>query len=237
MRLTNAGESFLEGARLAVDHLEVATAVAKEIGRTEAATLHLGVQGPVLSNVLEDLLRRASEGHRAPRMVFHEASSRDHTALVEAGRLDIAFVAGPPARANLKARELWSERLVVAMPVGHALATRSMIAWRDLERRPVILPDAAGFDLEEHVLRRMGASADIRRQAIGRETLLFLVALGQGLAILLETQGLAPAPGVVFRPIRREIIRFWAVWSKRNDKPALARLLRLAGLEPAGSPS
>jgi DNA-binding transcriptional LysR family regulator len=237
VRLTSAGESFLEGARLAVDHLEVATAAAKEIGRAEAATLHLGVQGPVQPGVLGDLLRRASEGRRAPRLVLHEGSGGDHAALIDAGRLDIAFMARFPVRSSLEVHELWSERLVVAMPAGHALAARSMIAWRDLERCPMILPEAAGFDLGEHVFRRIGASADISRQAISRETLLFLVALGQGLTVLLVSEGLAPAPGVVFRPIRREVISFRAVWSRRNDKPALARLLRLAGIEAVGPPS
>ena len=37
-----------------------------------------------------------------------------------------------------------------------------------------------------------------------------------------------PVPGIVYRPITNEVLPFRAVWSPRNDNPALRRLLSMA---------
>ena len=77
-------------------------------------------------------------------------------------------------------------------------------------------------------LADLGRHPDIQQQAVGRDNLMRLVALGRGLTVTSEATTAAQFPGVVFRPINGEILPFCAVWSPRNDNPALRSLLDLA---------
>jgi len=230
VRLTHAGERFLEGARAAVTHLETATAAARAIGRSQAAALHLGVLEPDLPPVLEDLLRRLALVDRAPRLTLHRATSAEHLAAVDAGRIDVAFIAGASVKPGIRCAPAWSERLTAAMPLGHPLCAQPAITWRDLAPLRLIFSTDNDGGPAALATARIGP-ADFTLQAVGREALLFLVAMGQGVTVLTASQAARPAPGVVFRPIHRAIVHFNAVWSSRNEKPSLTRLLRVAGIE------
>jgi hypothetical protein len=65
-------------------------------------------------------------------------------------------------------------------------------------------------------------------QRVGRENLLPLVALSRGLTVVSEAMTAAQFPDIVYRPILGEILPFSAVWSPKNDNPALNKLLDLA---------
>lgn len=66
------------------------------------------------------------------------------------------------------------------------------------------------------------------RQAVGRDNLMQLVAMGQGLTLTSEAITATRFPGVVFRPLNGQVWPYSAIWSPRNDNPALRRLLSLA---------
>src|SRR5690606_25316758 len=51
---------------------------------------------------------------------------------IESGLLDIAIMIGEAPHPGLMSRSFWSERILVAMPEAHALATRERIHWTDL---------------------------------------------------------------------------------------------------------
>ena len=74
----------------------------------------------------------------------------------------------------------------------------------------------------------LGCHPEIVVQRIGRDNLLSLVAAGRGLTIVSEAMTVARLPGVSYRPMAGEVIPYSAVWSQRNDNPALRRLLSMA---------
>ena len=55
-----------------------------------------------------------------------------------------------------------------------------------------------------------------------------MVAIGRGLTLTSEATTGAQIPGIVFRPIKDEVLPFSAIWSHRNDNPACRRFLSLA---------
>jgi DNA-binding transcriptional LysR family regulator len=222
--LTEAGERFLAGATSAVVQLQAAAEVAGEMGRIEAGILRVGVLGPLGPGALKDLLRRTAAMAPTARIILAEA--------VGSGALDIAFLTKPPRSAGLQSEPLWSERLMALLPVHHGLASQTMVAWRDLADQRLVFADVgAGREMEAYARRRLARyhpAPHLCRQAISRETLMFLVAVGQGLSIIPGALEAAPAPGVICKPIRRETVRFSAVWSRNNEKPVLRRLLQIA---------
>lgn len=79
-----------------------------------------------------------------------------------------------------------------------------------------------------HRMTGLGRHPKIHVQRIGRDNLLPLVTLGQGLTLVNEAMTVAQFPGIAYRPIAGEVLPFSAVWSPRNDNPAFRRLLSTA---------
>ncbi|KSB91704.1 hypothetical protein AS593_06680 [Caulobacter vibrioides] len=237
VRLTEVGEQFVIGAAAAVGHFEEAAQLVGEAGRTQATSLRVGVAGPLGEGTLRSWLQRLAAEPQAPRITLQEASGERHLADLEAGRLDIAFVIGGPGGHNLCSAPAWLERLFLATPVDHPLAARRSVGWRDfIDERLVFSNDAHGEALQAFVRRRAGGEAvKIACHGAGRESLRFLVGIGQGLTVVMAERGDEETHGIVLTPVRRERLQVSAIWSPRNERASLKRFLRLATL--AASPS
>lgn len=232
VRLTQAGHDFVTGAHGAVAALDQAVErMADETGRQEQV-LRIGVVGAVGPGRLAVLLRRVLE--RDPGLVLDlvEGSVEGHLADLAQGRLDVGFLPCEPGR--LDARPAWRERLLVAVPAGHALARRSSLRWRDLVGSRLMASGqdlgAAGPRIER--ARRGGCALDLVPQASCAATVLRLVVLGQGLAVMSEASAMA-CEGIVYRPLWREVSTCHAVIGRRREKRALRRLLAL--LDPGAA--
>lgn len=90
---------------------------------------------------------------------------------------------------------------------------------------------APGQEIHDYLIQSLAAFGhhpSIRTQRVGRENLLSLVALNCGITIVSEAMTAAAFPNILYRPIAGEILPFGAVWSDKNENPALRRLLDLA---------
>ena len=127
---------------------------------------------------------------------------------------------------------LWSEGVYVALPTTHALANQKTLEWSDLADETFIVSEAApGEEIYDYLvqgLADLGRHPIIQVHGIGRDNLVSLVALGRGLTVFSEAMTAASFPGVVYRPLAKELLPFCAFWSQSNDNPAFRRLLSLA---------
>lgn len=232
VQLTKAGVQFLDGAQGAMTHLAHAVDRVGVFAQAERNIVRIGILAPLTPGFLDDLLRGAVGKSPPWQLSLTEAPHCDLIAALQAGRLDIAFLTGAPSVARCRVRPLWTERLVAALPVGHRLAVKTAVTWLDLiEERFLMSAAPSAVDIEDLMIRRfrrLGRSPSILRQAVGRDTLLRLVAMDQGLAVIVESAIARDHAGVVYRPISREIASFSATWSPLNGKPAVRRLIALA---------
>jgi DNA-binding transcriptional LysR family regulator len=224
--LTQAGHDFVTGAQGAVAALDQAVErMADETGRQEHV-LRIGVVGAVGPGRLAVLLRRLLA--RDPGLVLDlvEGSAEDHLADLTQGRLDVGFLLCQPGK--LESRPAWQERLLVALPIDHPLARRSSLRWRDLVglRLMVSGQDLGAVRSRIERARRGGCELDLVAQASCAATVLRLVVLGQGLAVMSESSAMT-CEGIVYRPLWREVSTCKAVIGRRREKRALRRLLAL----------
>jgi len=70
--------------------------------------------------------------------MFESSRSRLVTGLRN-GVVDIAIIPGATALPESKTMSLWSERILVAAPEGHALAERDSAHWIDLREEKILL--------------------------------------------------------------------------------------------------
>lgn len=230
--LTDAGRSFIARARVALAQVERATQDAGSFGRGEIGILRIGVYSSIASGFAWNLLRDYLTASPAVHAEITAGSPSEHKIAVQQHQLDIAFLTGIHEVDGCESQYLWNERVMVALPRADSLATKREIDWRALEgRRFIVSESEPGPEIYDYIVKHLGdlgRHPSIVRQSVGRDNLLPLVALGQGLTLVSEAAKGARFRGVAYRPIRGALLPFSAIWSVKNDNPALRRFLSLA---------
>ena len=139
VRATQAGRQFLRSARSILEQVEALAARTQSTGRGEAGRLTVGFYTSLAAGNLRATLIDVSQ--RFPQLeleMFESSRSRLVTALRN-GVVDIAIIPGATALPESKTMSLWSERILVAAPEGHALAERESVHWIDLREEKILL--------------------------------------------------------------------------------------------------
>jgi DNA-binding transcriptional LysR family regulator len=227
--VTNAGRHFFEHIRLALGNIDSAVTSASMAGRVERGSLKIGIFSSLASGFLPELIRAYSIRHPEIDVSIVEGAPSENLALMRAEQLDIAFVNGEPRARDLDAARFWSERVFVVLPDTHSLCGKDAIHWEDLRTEHFILSRSEhGVAIHDYVIQRLAAldhRPRVRRSPVARDTLIHMVALGQGISLTSEAIIAMPFPQVAFRPIagQSDILPFSGVWLLRNSNQALRR--------------
>ncbi|MFT8519865.1 LysR family transcriptional regulator [Acetobacter syzygii] len=239
LRLTLHGRAFLD--LIAPALLQIGRAVGTtDLGRDgRRDVLGIGLQSPIATGALADLLRAFHTSF--PEIVLRpqETAPQDVLGDLRARRVDVLFAPDflfteAPLHDFLETCPLWTEEMVIALPLDDPLAAQNRVGWADLAGRKFLTrTDGISTGLMElagRYLRAIDAAPLIETLRVGRDTLMVLVSLGLGVALTTQSaQGLM-LDGVVFRPVGEEpvILPFFAAWSRHSVTPPLTALLRLA---------
>jgi len=243
VRLTEAGQHFLEHVATGIEHLDHAVRTAGAIARGEQGRLRVGLYSSIAAGFLAELLGQFRELHPAVDLQIAEGRARDAIRGVREARLDVAFVIGVPPAGDCHSKSLWTEVLLVALPERHPLAEAESVRWSELAGEPFLARSGgAGPQVHDHIVLRLArhwSRPRIQRFEVERDTLMSMVAQGYGITLTSEAAAQAPFPGVVFRPIldETEPITFSALWSPHNRSQALLHLLALAQRKSEGAKS
>lgn len=234
VRLTDAGRLFVAEIAAGIEHLDHAIKTAGVIANGTVGRLGIGLHSSIAAGFLADLRCLYREAYPDVEQSVVEGLSSETTSQVREGKLDIAFIMGAVDAPDCHSRRLWNETFVIALPVQHRLAVLDSILWSDLAPGAFLVRQGgAGPQLRDHIVRRLSErekTPHLRRCDVGRDTLMHMVAAGEGIALTTEAASHVPFPGVVFRQIADETERakFSAVWSPHNRSQALKNLLDLA---------
>lgn len=234
VRLTNAGQHFIERVAAGVDQLDHAVKTAGMIARGDLGRLRIGVYALIPGSFLTQLLGRYRERHPGIHVQIAESTARHAMMQLRTGRLDVTFMAGSPDTPDCHAKQFWAEPLLAALPSNHRLAECEGVIWPDLASETFLVRyGGTGPQVHDHIVSRLAGRSpilSILRFEVERGTLMSMVAQGYGITIVGQATSLIPVPGVTFLPILDEPmpITFSAIWSSQNHSPALRNLLDLA---------
>lgn len=232
VRLTVAGQEFLRSARHALRQIDIGVTKVAAVGRAEQGLIKVGIFSSLASGFLFDLLRTYGQRHPNVKIDIIDGSPPEHVAAVRNLNLDVAFITGMPAWDGCEAEHLWCENVFLVLPADHPLANKPDLGWADLASERFIVTDGApGLEIHEYLVARLadvGRKVEIQTQQVGRDNILSLVAVGQGLTLTSEATTGAKFPKITYRKIEGEVLPFSMIWSDRNDNPACRRLLSLA---------
>ncbi|MGR7996927.1 LysR family transcriptional regulator [Xanthobacter sp. ZOL 2024] len=235
VRLTEAGRLFVERIAAGIDELDHAVKTAGMTAARECGRLRIGVHGLIAGSFLDNLVAGYRRQHPRITVEMIEATARDAVMQSRAGRIDVAFIAGAFELPDCHSRPIWSEPLVLALPVDHRLAGRPGVTWDDLAYEQFLVRHGGtGPQVHDHIVLRLAgrwSQPAIQRFEAERGTLLSMVAQGFGVTLLGAASGLFPTAGVVLLPItdEPEPVAFSAIWSPHNRSASLRNLFALAG--------
>jgi DNA-binding transcriptional LysR family regulator len=237
VRATEAGHSFLRGARSILEQIDALVMNASSTGRGEAGRLAVGFYTSLSAGNLRASLIDFKQRFPHVELSLVERSRARLIAALRSGALDIVIVTGDAAILDTKSCSLWSERTLVALPEDHSLADQEAIYWTDLRSEIVLLSDYdPGREFEDLLMSKLVSPEDrptIVRHDVSRGIIKSLVSVGFGVSLVTESDIGANFSGLIYRELRDGAgpgrIGYSARWRTDNDNPVLARFLKLLG--------
>jgi len=234
MRLTDAGAGFLAGARRTLYEFDRAVAFAGRSGRAEAGHISFGFFVSLSAGHQRELVSGFASRSEGVEIDLIEARREDLLARLRERQLDLAFLPGVMETPGLDRMPGWTERFVVALPENHPLARRDSLGWTDLARETIIVRAFEGAaEIRVFLVSKLGGDSGqlrLRQHDVSRESLLGLVGIGQGIAMVTDAATGFDYPGIVFRPIEAKDagLPICLVWNRENTNPVLHRFLSFA---------
>jgi DNA-binding transcriptional LysR family regulator len=232
---TKAAAEFLATARRIVGEIDGLQSTARAVRCGESGKLAVGFATSLSTGNLRRIICDFLE--RVPEVEFKavEASSAQLRQGLDRHEIDVVIIAANIGGDGITRRPLWGERVMLAMPVEHRLATSDRIYWTDLRQEVFVLPSQfPGPDMADLLIARLaepGRRPHIIEQDVSMENILSMSSLGKFVTLTSETALGISRSGVVLHDIHdltgQTRVDVAAYWREANDNPALRRFFEL----------
>lgn len=235
VRLTPAGDAFAAECRLALGHLERATASAMNAAEGREGRLRVGYMDFAINGRLPQILKAFRA--KSPQVMVdleYIPTAMQHTALME-GRIDIGFVIGEFRGQKVLNQLVDRDDFVALLPEGHRLAAKAPIRLADLAEEPFVLGSEDTFSSFRQLLfplcHTAGFFPRIVQQASNTSGIFGMVAAGVGVTLYAGCARNFRRAGVVVKPLADvvEKIPTYAAWVADHPSGALARFRECIG--------
>jgi LysR family transcriptional regulator, hydrogen peroxide-inducible genes activator len=221
VKLTPAGEIFLQRAARILEEAENARREMRDAHSLARGTLNIGVLPTIAPYFLPPIIARFSTEFPGIEVVVHEDTTARLLKLANACEIDLAVLSLPITDPAFETQTLFTEDLLVAIPHGHPFATKRTLRAADLESERFILMKE-GHCLGDQVLsfcnrREINPRVSCRSAQI--ETVQALVEAGLGISLI---PAMACHEGRDATPVYRRLDRprptrtIAAVWPKQR---------------------
>jgi LysR family hydrogen peroxide-inducible transcriptional activator len=242
--LTDAGRMLLDRATSILATVDDAERRLRAGDQIHSGRLAIGAIPTIAPYLLPPTLQSFVKRCPNVELIVREDVTTHLVSAVVEGELDMALVALPISDEHLTAEPLFTERLLLAMPPGHALAKRRRVTIEALSGERFILLGEMHC-LGEQVLnlcRAHECQPQIACRSAQIATIQSLIALGQGISILPEMARASDRTGkVVYRllgdqgprrtvavichrhhyhsPLAEEFLSVLRLWAKQREGP------------------
>src|ERR1700676_2328798 len=206
VKLTNAGEAFLERARRTLRNVQRDIDETRSIGQGEVGSLHIGFVGSAMLTTLPGIFRAYREAYPRVNLSLHEFFTARVVEGLESGTLDAGILRDGDSVKMLNVTTLFSEPYVAVLPRSHRCAKQKRISPGMLRNEPfVYYPRSAGgraFEKPLTLFEEYGFRPHIVQEASHWLTILLLVGAGLGVSVAPACVRRIASPEVVCIPLR-----------------------------------
>jgi len=234
--LTAAGEAFLPHAQAALREVERAGTAARRVRQGDLGTIRVGFTSAAsLNPLVPGAISSFRSAYPDVELRLIVQPTTPLLAQLALDHIDVAFLRPTSTeRQSLRAIALPDERLWIALPNAHPLATRKRLRLGQLRNEPFILyPRANGSLLYDSIIagcQHAGFSPRVVQEAPQMASMVSLVAAGVGVTLVPESvRQLRPA-GVRYVPISGPgpVATLWLVAQRGTTAAGLDNFLRHA---------
>lgn len=176
--------------------------------RGEIGRLRLGFTVIAFYGALPLTVRRFRDRYSEIAIDLFEMNSPAVEAALAAGEVDLGVLHPPLYTAGLDSRALRPQRMLLALPEGHRLADKPVVAVRDLEGEPLLIAprsvDPSIADRMMALFRAEDITPTIAQEITPMTTLTGLISAGAGIGFVTEGIATVSRPGVIYRPVAPE---------------------------------
>lgn len=225
-KLTPAGAAILPAVKKFAGQLERLELAVREAASGQRTMLTVGAIASAMVEVLPPLIEKMKATHPDVTISMREIDSVEAVPLLQSGDIDLAFarLEGDLGSA-IKSIPLHEDRLAVALPAIHPLATRSRIRLASLAEEDFVMfyrrVSPGYFDSLVTACRNVGFSPRIVHEVRSVASQLAFVGCGQGVALIPSAmKKMTPATAVV-RPLTEKlsIVTTAVAWNAARDNP------------------
>ena len=234
VKLSAAGELFMEDARRILREVGEATARAARVARGQSGTLRVGfAENASWHGVAPDSFRRFRQQQPDVDLQLQPASSLEQVDAIRSGGLDAGFVNFmPKADPDLDQLIVGRQHVELAAPKRHPVTRLQNLRLRDLTDAPFIwFPRRASPAFYDRLIRecyRGGLrSPHIVQEGLNEATILSLVSAGLGVGWVLGSARWRCPQAVAILPVvdLNIPVLLALAWRRDNTSPLLARFI------------
>jgi len=231
--LTSAGAAFLAEAREILTRSQRAAERALRASRGELGAIDVGFVTSATTEAFAAILREFRRARPDVEVRLYDQMPQQQLDGLRAGRLDVGFLRLPVDDPLLRSECVWRDPLVLALPAEHPLAQKESVRWTDLAHEHFVsIPwqQSPGFQGVFHeACRAAGFVPEIKQYANDLPTVIWLVSIGTGIAVV--TAGLAGLlrSSVVIRPLEPPgpQVEMVVAWRRDEASPVVAAFLEV----------
>ncbi|MGG1948820.1 LysR family transcriptional regulator [Trinickia sp. NRRL B-1857] len=188
LKLTETGKFFYSHAVQLIAQTSELESMTRRVGNIERS-LSVGFVGSTLYGMLPKIIRRFRDENATVELSLHEMSTMDQLRALKDGRIDVGFGRIRHEDPNIRRVILREEKLIVALPVGHALSlAKPALSLRELVNETLIIfPQSPRPSYADQVLAAFQDRALTPRRIYEVRELqiaLGLVAAGEGISVV-----------------------------------------------------
>jgi DNA-binding transcriptional LysR family regulator len=234
VRLTPAGEAFLEEARRVLKAADHAVAAARRAAKGEVGRLTVGFVGSATYDVLPVILREYRRRCPDVQVSLQEMPTPAQVEALRAGEIDIGMVRPPLSEPWLLVEVLQESECVLAIPRTHPLAEQESISLDDVREVPfVLLSRSTWANLYDEILGlcwENGFSPRISQEAKEFQTVIGLVAGGMGIAVVPKSARNLHTRDVIYREVagRMPTVAMALAWRRESASSIVQTFVRIA---------
>ena len=233
VELTSAGAAFLADARDILARSDRAAERALRASRGELGEIDVGFVTSATTDAFAAILREFHHARPEVEVRLFDQMPQQQLEGLSSGRLDVGFLRPPIDHALLRSECVWRDSLVLALPAEHPLAKKERVLWTDIAHEPFVgVPwqQSPGFQSVFHeACRAAGFVPRIKQSANDLPTVIWLVSVGTGIAVV--TAGLASLArsSVALRPLEPAgpLVEMVVAWRRDETSPLVDAFLEV----------
>ena len=241
-QLTEQGKAILPVVRKFAEQAQRLEGAVQEARMGRSGFLVIGAIQSAIIDLLPSIMDEMTRKFPALSLSVVEIDSCTAEDGLLAGDIDVAFARLDADRGDIKVRPISRDRVIVALPDGHALAGAEAVDLAALATEDMVwFPRPLSpnyFDSLVGACRAAGFSPRIRHEVRGMASQLAFVNCRQGVALVTSEARRLCLAHAVLRPLVQEVdvVTVAVAWRAGRESPAVEEIARLATAAPQRAP-